>query len=146
MTYTGQQVIKVALVSDLQNLEEIVVIGYGTASKRTVASATAALSNEDLAGRVTTDARQSLQGKVSGVRVVNNSGDPGSGAKIIIRGIGSFTNAEPIYIIDGIQGGDINAVPPQNIESITILKDASTTAIYGAAAHQRCCYHNHKNR
>lgn len=134
VTYTGQAVINVSLVSDLQNLDEIVVIGYGTASKRTVASATAALSNEDLAGRVTTDTRQALQGKVSGVRVVNNSGDPGSGAKIIIRGIGSFTNAEPIYIIDGIQGGDINAVPPQNIESITILKDASTTAIYGAAA------------
>ena len=134
VTYTGQQVINVELVSDLQNLEEIVVIGYGTASKRTVASATAALSNEDLAGRVTTDTRQSLQGKVSGVRVVNNSGDPGSGAKIIIRGIGSFTNAEPIYIIDGIQGGDINAIAPQNIENITILKDASTTAIYGAAA------------
>jgi TonB-linked SusC/RagA family outer membrane protein len=134
IVYAGQAVIDVKLQPDQQTLDEIVVIGYGTASRRTTASATTALKTEEITGVSTTDTRQALQGKISGVKVVNNSGDPGSGAKIIIRGIGSFSNSEPLYVIDGIQGGDINAIPPQNIESVTILKDASTTAIYGSAA------------
>jgi TonB-linked SusC/RagA family outer membrane protein len=72
-----------------------------------------------------------LQGKVAGVQVVNAGGTPGATPRVIIRGIGSFSNSEPLYVIDGIQGGDINSVPPQDIESITVLKDAATTAIYG---------------
>ncbi|MCK5774751.1 MAG: SusC/RagA family TonB-linked outer membrane protein, partial [Bacteroidales bacterium] len=84
-------------------------------------------------GLVVTDVRESVQGKVAGVQVVSNNGDPGSGSRIVIRGMGSFTNTEPLYVIDGIQGGDINSIPQSEIASITILKDAATTAIYGSA-------------
>lgn len=130
----GQSRIDITLVTDVSSLEEVVVIGYGSTSKRNIASSTAVLKSTEIVGLATTDARQSLQGKMAGVQVVNNSGDPGAGARIIIRGMGSFSNVDPLYVIDGIQGGDINSVPPQEIENITVLKDASTTAIYGSAA------------
>jgi TonB-linked SusC/RagA family outer membrane protein len=130
----GRSVIDVALVPDISRLEEVVVIGYGSTAKKNVASATTALKSDDIVGLSTSDVRQTMQGKIAGVQVTNNSGDPGSGARVVIRGMGSFTNTDPLYVIDGIQGGDINSVAPQTIESITILKDASTTAIYGSAA------------
>ncbi len=130
----GRSVIDVALIPDISRLEEVVVIGYGSTAKKNVASATAALKSDDVVGLSTNDIRQTMQGKIAGVQVTNNNGDPGSGAKIVIRGSGSFSNIEPLYVIDGIQGGDLNSISPQNIETITILKDASTTAIYGSAA------------
>jgi TonB-linked SusC/RagA family outer membrane protein len=130
----NQTKINISMTEDVVGLEEVVVLGYSVESKRTMASATTVLQNEELVGRSVTDTRQALQGKIAGVKVVNNGGDPGAGTKIVIRGIGSFSNTDPLYVIDGIQGGDINTIPPQNIESITILKDASTTAIYGSAA------------
>jgi TonB-linked SusC/RagA family outer membrane protein len=130
----GRSVIDLNMAPDISRLEEVVVIGYGSTAKRNVASATVALKSKDIVGLTTNDVRQTLQGKVAGVQVTNNSGDPGSGARIVIRGMGSFTNVDPLYVIDGIQGGDINSISPQNIESITVLKDASTTAIYGSAA------------
>jgi len=127
----GRSTLDVNLESEVLGLNEVVVVGYGSAVKRNVASATSALKSDEIVGLSTTDARQVLQGKIAGVQVTNNSGDPGSGARIVIRGMGSFSNTDPLYVIDGIQGGDINSVAPQDIESITILKDASTTAIYG---------------
>jgi TonB-dependent starch-binding outer membrane protein SusC len=130
----NQTQINVIMVELATALDEVVVIGYGTTTKRNIASSTAALKSEEIVGLSTTDTKQALQGKMAGVKVVNNSGDPGSGARVVIRGIGSFTSTEPLYVIDGIQGGDLNSIPPQNIESITVLKDASTTAIYGSAA------------
>src|SRR5512133_2294061 len=130
----GRSVIDLNMAPDISRLEEVVVIGYGSTAKRNVASATVALKSKDIVGLTTNDVRQTLQGKVAGVQVTNNSGDPGSGARIVIRGMGSFTNVDPLYVIDGIQGGDINSISPQNIESITVLKDASTTAIYSWAA------------
>lgn len=130
----GQSVIDVNLAVDIKALDEVVVVGYGTQTKRNLASAVSSLGSEDLTNISTTDARQTLQGKIAGVQVTNNSGVPGSGAKIIIRGMGSFSSVEPLYVIDGIQGGDLNSINSADIESITVLKDASTTAIYGAAA------------
>jgi len=130
----GRSVIDITLAPDIERLEEVVVIGYGSTAKRNLASSTAALKGDEIIGMSTTDARQALQGKIAGVQVVNNSGDPGSGARIVIRGMGSFSNTDPLYVVDGIQGGDINSIAPQDIENITILKDASTTAIYGSAA------------
>ena len=130
----GRSTVDVNLESEVLGLNEVVVVGYGSAVKRNVASATAALKSDEIVGLSITDPRQVLQGKIAGVQVTNNSGDPGSGARIVIRGMGSFSNTDPLYVIDGIQGGDINSVAPQDIESITILKDASTTAIYGSAA------------
>lgn len=130
----GRAVIDITLALDVAKLEEIVVIGYGSAAKKNVASSISVLKSDDLVGLSTTDARQAIQGKIAGVQVVNNSGDPGAGARIVIRGMGSFSNTDPLYIVDGIQGGDINSIPAQDIENITVLKDASTTAIYGSAA------------
>jgi TonB-linked SusC/RagA family outer membrane protein len=131
---SGRTTIDVALVGEVTGLNEVVVVGYGSAVKKNVASATSALKSNEIVGMVTTDPRQVLQGKIAGVQVTNNSGDPGSGARIVIRGMGSFSNTDPLYVVDGIQGGDINSLAPQDIDNITILKDASTTAIYGSAA------------
>ncbi len=127
-------VIDITLLEESKLLDEVVVIGYGSAKKRNVASATSALNSDEIVGLATTDPRQVLQGKIAGVQVTNNSGDPGAGARIVIRGMGSFSNTDPLYVIDGIQGGDINSIATQDIDNITILKDASTTAIYGSAA------------
>ena len=130
----GRTTLDVALVSDVRGLNEVVVTGYGTAIRRNVASAISSLKSSEIVGLTTTDPRQILQGKIAGVQVTNNSGDPGAGARIVIRGMGSFSNTDPLYVIDGIQGGNINSIATQDIENITILKDASTTAIYGSAA------------
>ena len=126
--------ILVKMVAETVGIDEVIAIGYSTASRKNVASAIAKISDKEIMGLSTTDARQVLQGKMAGVQVIDNGGDPGAGAKIIIRGVGSFTNPDPLYVIDGMQGGDINSVPVQDIESITVLKDASSTAIYGSAA------------
>jgi TonB-dependent starch-binding outer membrane protein SusC len=115
------------------SLDEVVVIGYGSAKKKNVVGALDVISAKSAGATAATSAEQLLIGKSAGVQVVNSSGVPGSGAQIIIRGTGSFKDISPLYVIDGIQG-DFNSVSPQDIESITILKDASSTAIYGSAA------------
>jgi TonB-linked SusC/RagA family outer membrane protein len=130
----SQTVINVSLSPEISRLDEVVVIGYGSTAKKNLASATSALKNNEIVGLSTNDVRQTMQGKIAGVQVTNDNGDPGSGARIVIRGMGSFTNTDPLIVIDGIQGGDLNSISPQNIENITILKDASTAAIYGSAA------------
>jgi TonB-dependent starch-binding outer membrane protein SusC len=130
----NQTNISVILISESIGLNEVVAIGYSTATRRNVASAIAKISEKEIVGLSVTDANQILQGKMAGVQVIDNSGDPGAGARITIRGVGSFTNSDPLYVIDGIQGGNINSIPAQDMESITVLKDASSTAIYGSAA------------
>lgn len=130
----NQTNIDVTMESAMVGVDEVVVIGYTSTSRKNLASSFSQLDSEQLVGLSTSDARQTLQGKMSGVQVINNNGDPGAGARILIRGMGSFSNPDPLYVIDGIQGGDINSIPIQDIESITVLKDASTTAIYGSAA------------
>jgi TonB-linked SusC/RagA family outer membrane protein len=115
-------------------LDEVVVIGYGTARRRDLAGAINTVTSKDFGNNSATSAGQLLQGKAAGVQVVNNSGLPGSGTNIIIRGVGSLTTVSPLYVVDGIQSdaGIFNALNPQDIESITLLKDAASTAIYGA--------------
>ncbi len=130
---SGQLVLNVVLDEDVEHLDEVVVVGYTSTTRKNLSSSVSQLDNEEITGLVVTDVRESVQGKVAGVQVVSNNGDPGSGSRIVIRGMGSFTNSEPLYVIDGIQGGDINSIPQSEIASITILKDAATTAIYGSA-------------
>ena len=130
----SQKNISVIMVAEMIGIDEVIAIGYSSASRKDVASSIAKISDKDIVGLSVTDARQTLQGKMAGVQVTSNGGDPGAGARIVIRGMGSFTNPDPLYVIDGIQGGDINSIPAQDIESITVLKDASSTAIYGTAA------------
>ncbi|WP_346319967.1 TonB-dependent receptor [Chitinophaga sp. YIM B06452] len=137
ITVDGKTTINITLRPDADaSLNEVVVIGYGTARRRDVTGAINTVTTKDFGNNSATTPSQLLQGKTPGVQVLNTSGVPGSGANIIIRGVGSFTNVSPLYVIDGIQSdaGLFNAINPQDIESITILKDAASTAIYGAAA------------
>lgn len=134
LTIGNQTTFNVTMETEAIAVDEVIAIGYTSAARRNVASSISRVTENQIVGLSVTDTKQTLQGKMAGVQVVNNNGDPGSGARIIIRGMGSFSNPDPLYVIDGIQGGDINSISPQDIESITVLKDASTTAIYGSAA------------
>ena len=122
----------VSLSKEANNLNEVVVIGYGTARRKDLVSSVDVVSAKDAGSNTATNAAQLLIGKAPGVQVTNQDGVPGSAPQITIRGIGSFTSANPLYVVDGIQG-DIGLISPQDIENITILKDAASTAIYGVA-------------
>lgn len=117
-------------------LEEVVVIGYGTQRKGDLTGAVATVEGSELSKLPTPSVQQALQGKIPGVQVVTASGRPGAGAVVRIRGIGTLNNADPLYVIDGIimpENVDINSlVSPNDIENISVLKDASAAAIYGA--------------
>ncbi|MGQ8335527.1 SusC/RagA family TonB-linked outer membrane protein [Sunxiuqinia sp. A32] len=132
VTVIGKTEINIVLSEESIGLDEIVAVGYGTMRKSDLTGAVARVGGEDLQKVATVDAIQSLQGKVSGVDITANSGEPGSGVRIRVRGIGSWTNSNPIYIIDGFAVNDASSVEPSNIKSIEILKDASATAIYGS--------------
>ena len=128
----GRSVINVALSPDTEALDEVVVLGYTTQKKAELSSAVVSMSGEKLRDVSTNDVGNMLQGKVAGVVVMNGSGQPGDNADIRIRGTGSITaGAGPLYVVDGVAGGSFN---PNDIETITVLKDASATALYGAAA------------
>ena len=128
----GRNVINVALEPDTQSLEEVVVLGYTAQKKAELSSAVVSMSGEKLRDVASSDVGNMLQGKVAGVVVMNSSGQPGSSADIRIRGTGSITaSSGPLYVVDGVAGGSF---APNDIETITVLKDASATALYGAAA------------
>ncbi|MBO6096175.1 MAG: TonB-dependent receptor [Bacteroidales bacterium] len=128
----GRTVINVSLSPDTESLEEVVVLGYTTQKKAELSSAVVSMSGEKLRDVATNDVGNMLQGKVAGVVVMNGSGRPGENADIRVRGTGSITaGAGPLYVVDGVAGGSFS---PNDIETITVLKDASATALYGAAA------------
>ncbi|MCG8307514.1 MAG: TonB-dependent receptor, partial [Cytophagales bacterium] len=129
-----QTVIDVSMVPDITALDEIVVVGYGTQKKKDLTGSVASVKGEDIARQATVNTSQALQGVIPGVSVVNNSGAPGSGATLIIRGQGSFSNTPPLVVIDGVIGGDLNSIDPNDIKSLEVLKDASSSAIYGSRA------------
>jgi TonB-dependent SusC/RagA subfamily outer membrane receptor len=122
----------VTLAESAQSLNDVVVIGYGTARKSDLTGAVASVSSAQLTQVATSDPVQALQGRVSGVEVTSNSGQPGSGTRIRVRGVGTINNSDPLYVVDGIQTSDIGFLLPADIESTEILKDASATAIYGS--------------
>ena len=128
--------ITLQLPEEFTKMDEIVVIGYGTAKKRNVVGATAVVVAKEAGATTSTNPSQLLIGKAAGVQIIQSNGTPGADAQIIIRGTGSFRNVDPLYVIDGIQGDKnlFNTLSAQDIENITILKDASSTAIYGSAA------------
>ncbi|MBN9382475.1 MAG: TonB-dependent receptor [Chitinophagaceae bacterium] len=132
----GGAVYNIALEKDYSKMDEVVVIGYGTAKKRNVVGALDIVAAKDAGATASTNPSQLLIGKSAGVQVVQSSGTPGADAQIIIRGTGSFTGVDPLYVIDGIQGDKtlFNTLSTQDIDNITVLKDASSTAIYGSAA------------
>ncbi|NVO21524.1 MAG: TonB-dependent receptor [Bacteroidetes bacterium] len=132
----SQTRIDVKLASKEYNLDELVVIGYGSAKKRNVLGAVSTVKNEDLTRLPVADFTQALQGRVAGVQVTQNTGAPGEGVTVRIRGSGSINSSnDPLYIVDGIPTSNaLNILPPGDIESMTILKDASAAAIYGSRA------------
>jgi TonB-linked SusC/RagA family outer membrane protein len=128
----GRDVINVSMEIDAILGEELVVIGYGVQRRRDVTGAISRVDGEQVSRVPTINAEQALQGRVAGVQVVPSSGQPGAGATIRIRGVGTLNNANPLFVVDGMLLDDINFLNPNDIESIDVLKDASATAIYGS--------------
>ena len=127
-------VLTVILEEDTQALDEVVVVGYGSQKKVNLTGSVATVNSESLANRAISNVSQGLQGLVPGMTVTNSGGQPGMDAgKILIRGVGSFNVSTPMVLIDGIEG-DMNIVDTQDIESISVLKDAASAAIYGSKA------------
>ncbi len=127
-------VVNVSLKEESNSLEDVVVIGYGVQKKKLVTGATVQLKGDEISKLNTNNALQAMQGQTPGVNIISESGKPGADMKVIIRGQGSNTNNKPLYVIDGIPGADITTVNPSDIESIDVLKDAASAAIYGAQA------------
>ena len=125
-------VFNITLREDTQAIDEVVVVGYGTQKKVNLTGSVSSVKfDEELANRPITDASQALSGKVSGVWISQNSGKPGDdGAQLRIRGWGTMNNSDPLVIIDGVEG-EFSQVNPNDIESISVLKDAASAAIYG---------------
>ncbi|WP_082063851.1 SusC/RagA family TonB-linked outer membrane protein [Draconibacterium sediminis] len=128
----GKSSIEVQLQQDVFGIEEVVAIGYGTQKKSDLTGSISVVETDEMAKTATNDVSKALQGKVAGVSI-QSSGDPGAAPKVKIRGITSFTNNDPLYVIDGVFA-PANDIPTENIESIQVLKDASAAAIYGSRA------------
>jgi TonB-linked SusC/RagA family outer membrane protein len=126
--------INVAMKMAVSNLNEVVVIGYGTVRKKDLTGAVTSLKGSDLKPEGMINVSRALQGKMPGVTIESAGGDPGSGTRILIRGVGSLGNASPLYLVDGVQVAGINNIAPGDIESMDVLKDASAAAIYGSRA------------
>ncbi|SMO51389.1 SusC/RagA family TonB-linked outer membrane protein [Gracilimonas mengyeensis] len=128
----NQTEVTVVMQPDVGELDELVVIGYGAVRKRDVTGSVSRVQADDIDDVTSLNAEQSLQGKVSGVQITTTSGAPGASAAVRIRGVGTFNNSSPIYVVDGVILDDISFLNPADIESMEILKDASATAIYGS--------------
>jgi len=132
MKVTGNR-LDVVLQENSEILSEVVVVGYGVQKKKLVTGATSQVKGEEITKMNTTSPLQAMQGQMPGVTITSESGQPGSGMKVNIRGLGTVGNSGPLYLIDGVKG-DIANVNPADIESIDVLKDAASAAIYGAQA------------
>lgn len=130
----GKTIINAQLVNEAIGLDEVVAIGYGVQKKKLVTGATVQVDGESLAKRNAVDAFAAMQSMAPGATIVQKSGQPGEGYKVTIRGLGTIGSPDPLYVIDGVAGGSIEALNPSDIESIDILKDAASAAIYGARA------------
>lgn len=129
----GRSTINVTMQSSFLDLEEVVVVGYGVQKKKLNTGATIQVKGDDIQRMNTTSPLQALQGQTPGVSISSTSGQPGADMKVTIRGLGTIGNSGPLYIIDGIEG-DITSISPSDIESIDVLKDAASAAIYGSQA------------
>ncbi|WP_124981186.1 SusC/RagA family TonB-linked outer membrane protein [Nonlabens xiamenensis] len=133
VVYSGQETLDMVMTVSVDELDRIVVVGYGAKKKSVVTGAISSVNNKEFESATNQNVQTVLQGRTAGVTVVSGSGSPGSGASVRIRGIGTNGNSEPIYIVDGAKVRDgIGYLPPSDIESIEVLKDAASTAIYGA--------------
>lgn len=134
VSVTGQNV-SISLVPNNDMLDEVVVVGYGVQKKSVVTAAIAKVSADDLEGKAPVRMDNALKGLAAGVNVTSSSGQPGAAPRVEIRGIGTINDNTPLYIVDGMPiSGGLDYVNPNDIESIEVLKDAASGAIYGARA------------
>jgi len=133
VSVNNRSIINIALEEDIASLEEVVVVGYGTQKKSDLTGAVASIKAEKLLDRQSFNVSQALQGRIPGVDVYANTAAPGEPSRIRIRGINSINSGvDPLFVVDGVIGINANFLDPNNIESVEVLKDASSTAIYGA--------------
>lgn len=130
----NQKSIRFLLKEDTKTLDEVIVIGYGVQKKADLTGSVANINTEKLNTQSNANIGQALQGKIAGVDIVSQGGAPGSGTRIMVRGIGTLNNASPLYIVDGMYMNSIDHINPNDIASIDVLKDASSAAIYGSRA------------
>ncbi len=130
-TVGDSNTINITMTEDANALEEVVVVGYGSQRKADVTGAVSTISADELVSFPTSSAEQALQGKAAGVTIIN-SGSPGGAPIVRIRGISTYGNNTPIFVVDGVITPDISNLSPNDIESMSVLKDASTTAVYGS--------------
>ena len=135
MPVNGRSTIAVNMDVDDINLEQVVVIGYGSQRQKKITGAIGSVSAKDISGVQVTGLDQAIQGRIAGVQVTQNSGEPGGSVSVRIRGVGSINSTnEPLYVIDGVPYGSLNAINPNDIERIDVLKDAASASIYGSRA------------
>ncbi|MBR4363598.1 MAG: TonB-dependent receptor [Prevotella sp.] len=130
----GRSNIAITLVEDNTTLNDVVVIGYGTQKKKLVTGATVQVKGDEIAKLNTTNALEAMQSSSPGVQITQSSSQPGKGYNVVIRGKGTNGDTTPLYVIDGVAGGNLDGINPADIESIDVLKDAASAAIYGARA------------
>lgn len=130
---TGTSTFDIVLSEDIQELSEVVVIGYGVQKKSDLTGSVSSVKADDLKSMPVARLDEALQGKAAGVQVLQNSGSPGAAAAIRIRGLGTINGGSPLIVIDGVSGGSLNSLNPNDIESMEVLKDAGSQAIYGSA-------------
>ena len=129
----GRQSLEVVLIEDVEMLDEVVVVGYGTLKKSDMTGAISSVDVDELSKRSTTNPAEALQGKIAGVNIMKSGGNAGAGVQVKIRGVKTFGSNQPLYIIDGFPG-DIENINPQDISSMEVLKDGAAAAIYGSVA------------
>lgn len=134
VTVNNQQVINVTLKEEDQLLNEVVVVGYGTQKRKDVTGSIASVKGDVFKDQPIDNPIAALQGRIAGVNVIESSGQPGAAPSIVIRGLASFNQPTPLYIVDGVRVADISNINVQDIASIDVLKDAASAAIYGSAA------------
>jgi TonB-linked SusC/RagA family outer membrane protein len=129
----GRKNLTITLQENAELLDEVVVVGYGTLKRSDMTGAISSVDMKELTKRTTTNAAEALQGKIAGVSIMKSGGNAGAGVQVKIRGVKTFGDNEPLYVIDGFPG-DIESVNPQDIESMEVLKDGAAAAIYGSVA------------
>jgi TonB-dependent starch-binding outer membrane protein SusC len=140
--YTSQEIaignrttIDVKLGADTKSLEEVVVVGYGTQKRKEISGTVTSISSRDFNGGIVNNPLQAVAGKVAGLVITRPGGDPNQAPTVRLRGVGSLTaGSEPLYVVDGVPGVPINNIAPQDIETMDVLRDASSAAIYGSRA------------
>lgn len=130
----GTSPLEINLIRDVKGLDEVIVVGYGTQKKRDITGAISTIGAKDVGGRQTMQISEALQGSMPGVSVTRNNSGPGASSSILIRGITTLNNNNPLIIVDGVPVSNIDNVNPNDVENISVLKDGASAAIYGSRA------------